>query len=135
MAKTAKITEITNTKEWEWPHGKLYYIHMKLDNGETINLWKKKADAFKIGDSVCYEENWEWKWKEVKEEYKPRADYSSSNKWAMIGMALKIAFECYYDKKEENFEATVALAQRICDVAMDMLGTEEESAKNDSLPF
>ena len=36
-----KITEITKVNEWEWPHWKLYYIDMKLDNGETISLGKK----------------------------------------------------------------------------------------------
>ncbi len=135
MATTAKITEILNFKEWEWPHGKLYYIYMKLDNGETINLWKKKSDAFKVWDTVCYESAGDNKWREVKEEYKPKAEYSNGNLWAVVGMALKIAFECYYDKKEENFEATIALAHRIMEEAINMAGGDEETAKNDSLPF
>ena len=49
-------------------------------------------------------------------------------------MALKIAFECYYDRKEENFEATIALAHRIMEEAINMAGGDE-TAKNDSLPF
>jgi hypothetical protein len=36
-------------------------------------------------------------------------------------MALKIAFECCYDKKAENFNETIALAQRIVDVAEEMM--------------
>lgn len=142
--KQAKITEITKVNEWDWPHWKLYYINMKLDNGETISLGKKKPDAFKVWDSVCYEDYTDakgaTKQREVKDEQPIRKSFNSdgNNKGAVVWMALKIAFECYYDKKAENFNETVALAQRIVDVAMEMMGTTEEpkeSAKEDALPF
>lgn len=134
--KQSTIKEITGTNEWnKWQHWPVYYISMNLENWESITLWKKKPDAFKVGDEVFYETVEEWKrWKEVKPEFKPKA-YTDNNKWAMIGMALKIAFECYYDKKEENFQETIALANRIVEEAMNMLGTDDETAKNDSLPF
>ena len=140
--KTAKITEIIKVNEWtKWPHWTLYYIYMKLDNWETINLWKKKPDAFKVGDTVSYNTIEEWKkYEEVREDNwsKSRTFSSDNNKGAVVWMALKIAFECYYDKKAENFNETVALAQRIVDVAMEMMGTTEEpkeSVKEDALPF
>ena len=130
--KKAKIEEIIKVNEWSWPNGVIYYINMKLDNWETINLGKKKADAFKVWDTVNYEtveENGKTKYKEVKENPMPRRSFNSeaNNKAAMVGMALKIAFSSCYDKKEENFQETVALAQRIVDVAMDMLDDGEES--------
>ena len=53
-------------------------------------------------------------------------------------MALKIAFEVMYDKKTQNFTETVALAQRIVDVAEDMMKedtVEEKSEDNSNLPF
>ena len=141
--KQGKITEITKVNEWDWPHWKLYYIDMKLDNGETISLGKKKADAFKVWDVVCYEDYTDakgrTKQREVKDEQPIKKSFNSdNNKGAVVWMALKIAFECYYDKKQENFNETVALAQRIVDVAMEMMGTTEEikeSAKDDALPF
>lgn len=140
--KTSKILEIWKINEWEWPHWKLYYINMKLENGENISLGKKKPDAFKVWDVVNYEDyvdaKWQTKQKEAKDEQPKKTYNPDSNKWAVVGMALKIAFECYYDKKQENFNETVALAQRIVDVAMDMMGSSEEnkeSAKEDSLPF
>ena len=73
------------------------------------------------------EENGKTKYKEVKENPMPRRSFNpeANNKAAMVGMALKIAFSSCYDKKEENFQETVALAQRIVDVAMDMLEDEE----------
>ena len=135
----AKITEIWKARKWEWPHGDVFYIPLTLDNGETISLGKKKEDAFKVWDVVNYEVVEEWKkWKEIKENpFKPRAYNPENNKMATIWMALKIAFEVYYDKKAENFKETIALAQRIVDEAMAMLWDEEkpESTENDSLPF
>lgn len=143
--KTAKITEITKVNKWDkWEHWPIYYISMKLDNNELITLWKKKEDAFKVGDTVNYEVVEEWKkWKEVKENpFRPRANSESNNVGAMIWMAYKLAFEVFYDKKEKNFKETVALAQRIFEEAMNTYEsywkTEwdlKEDASNDDLPF
>lgn len=141
--KTAKVTEITKVNEWTWPNGTIYYINMKLDNNETISLGKKSKDAFKVGDTVNYEmvqENWKTKFKEVKENPYAKRTVSSENgnKGAVVWMALKIAFEVMYDKKTQNFTETVALAQRIVDVAQDMMKedtTEEKSEDNGNLPF
>lgn len=137
--KTGKITEITKVNKWDkgehWP---IYYISMKLDNSEVITLGKKKEDAFKVGDTVNYEVVEEGKKrKEVKENpFRPKANYESNNKWAMIGMALKIAFECYYDKKADNFKDTIEFAKGIVDEAMNMLEEDKpESTENDNLPF
>lgn len=135
--KTAKVVEITKVNEWKWPNGTVFYINMKLDNDDTISLGKKKADAFKVGDTVNYEVVEEGKkWKEVKENpFRPRANYDSNNKWAMVGMALKIAFECYYDKKADNFKDTIEFAKGIVDEAMGMLWEEEKPESNENLPF
>ena len=138
--KTAKVQEITKVNEWKWPNGTIFYINMKLDNWETISLWKKSKDAFKVGDTVNYEVVEEGKkWKEVKENpFKPRAYNSeSNNKGAMIWMAIKTAFELLYDKKEQNFNECIALAQRIYDEAMAMYNGTKEEEKSDEvdLPF
>ena len=53
--KESKILEITKTKERENEHGTLFYITLRLENGEYITLGKKKVDAFKIGDTIKYE--------------------------------------------------------------------------------
>lgn len=144
--KQSKITEIVKVNEWKWPNGTIFYINMKLENGELISLGKKKADAFKVWDTVSYEaieENWKTKYKEVKENpFKPKMyDAASTNKSATIGMAMKIAFEVLYDAKKENFSECIALAHRIYDEAIAMYNeaswetTEKESAENDELPF
>ena len=139
--KTAKVQEITKVNEWKWPNGTIFYINMKLDNWETISLWKKSKDAFKVGDTVNYEVVEEGKkWKEVKENpFKPRAYNSeSNNKGAMIWMAIKTAFELLYDKKEQNFNECIALAHRIYEEWMAMFNeTEKPEEKSDEveLPF
>ena len=139
--KTAKITEITKVNEWnKWPYWTLYYIYMKLDNWETINLCKKKADAFKVGDTVSYNTIEEWKkYEEVKESWlKKSYNSESNNKGAMIWMAIKTAFELLYDKKEQNFNECIALAHRIYEEWMAMFNeTEKPEEKSDEvdLPF
>lgn len=142
--KTAKITEITGTREWtKWEHWPVFYISMKLDNDETITLGKKKADAFKVWDTVSYEENGENRWKEVKENtFKPRTyNTESTNKWAMVGMAIKLAFDKVYEW-EEDFQKAAYLSERIFELAMEMYNWGEksetkleENTDNDNLPF
>ena len=140
--KTAKVTEILQARKWEWPHGDVFYIPLKLDNWEQITLGKKKEDAFKVWDTVTYEVVEEGKkWKEVKENPFPKRTFNSewNNKGAMIGMAIKVAFEAMYDKKEQNFQETMALAQRIYEEGMKMFGDSEPESKSEwedvNLPF
>ena len=141
--KTAKIVKL-QINEWDWQYGKMYSHKLELDNWETIKLNKKKDNSFKVGDTVNYEENGEWKWKEVKEEknFKPRAMNNDNNVWAMIWMAMKLAFEHLYDKT--NYEETYELGVRIFEDSMYLLENYwknkseskiEDSTENDDLPF
>ena len=116
--KTAKITEIWKFRKWEWPHGDVFYIPLTLDNWENITLGKKKEDAFKVWDTVNYEENGEWKRKEVKvNNFQPKSyNPEATNKGAMVWMAMKLAFEQLYDKT--NYNEVIQLATRIFEDAM-----------------
>lgn len=133
--KTWKITEITKVNKWDkWEHWPVYYISMKLDNWEQITLGKKKEDAFKVWDVVNYEEVEEGKkWKEVKENPFPKRSFNSewNNKGAMIGMAIKVAFDKVYSS-EDDFQKAAALSQRIYDLAMQMMWEEKEETKPES---
>ena len=143
--KTWKITEITKVNKWDkWEHWPIYYISMKLDNNEVITLWKKKEDAFKVGDTVSYETVEEGKkWKEVKEnQFRPKATYNAAetNKSATIWMAMKIAFEQLYDKT--NYTETIQLATRIFEDAMAIYenywkneSNSDDDNENSELPF
>lgn len=136
--KTAKILEIWTPRKWEWPHGDVFYIPLKLDNWENISLGKKSESAFKVWDTVNYEVVEEGKKrKEVKENpFTKKSFNSESNKGAMVWLAIKVAFECCYDKKQENFKETFALAQRIYEEWMNMLGEENKEESDDgSVPF
>lgn len=134
--KTAKVKEIWTPRKWEWPHGDVFYIPLKLDNWENITLGKKSESAFKVWDTVNYEVVEEGKkWKEVKENpFRPRTSSEWNNKGAMIWMAIKVAFEVFYDKKEQNFKETMALAQRIYEEGMKMFGDELPEEKEET-PF
>lgn len=87
--KTSKVVEITKTKVREGANGKLYYITLRLENWEYITLWKKKENAFSIGQEIKYEEIEKGKkWKEVKENW-----WNAKNqKVDIITAAFQIAF-------------------------------------------
>lgn len=90
--KTSKILEITKTKVREWANGKLYYITLRLENWEYITLWKKREDAFKVGQIVKYEEIEKWKkWKEVKEK-----SFAQDPKSAIVLTAFQVAFSAQH---------------------------------------
>lgn len=131
MTTTSKVESILNTREWSWPNGAVFYIQMKLENWETITLGKKSKDAYKVWDEVKYEAytdaNWKQKWKEVKEmpQFAKKTNNSDNNKWAMIGMAIKTAFELVY-KDEKDFDKAKALAKQILLLALEMHGENKE---------
>ena len=142
--KTAKVLKVT-IESRDWQYGKMYSHKMELDNWETIKLNKKKDNSFKVWDTVSYEENGDWKRKEVKEEktFQPKSAYNQAeqNKWAMLWLAIKVAFEHLYDKK--NYNETITLATRIFEDAMSIYENYwknksesiEDSTENDDLPF
>lgn len=89
--KESKILEITKTKERENEHGTLFYITLRLENGEYITLGKKKVDAFKIGDTIKYEKIWENKRKEIRPAFAPKGWGISNKQIAAIGAAILTA--------------------------------------------
>ena len=144
--KTAKILEIWKSNEWEWPHWKIYYINLKLDNDELISLWKKSPDAFKVGDTVNYEDytddKWRTKQREVKvNNFQPKSNYNPeiANRWAMVWMSVKLAFDKVYND-EKDLEKAKKLSKEIFNIAMELYNWNkpekiEDSTENDDLPF
>ena len=140
--KTAKITEIVKTNKWEWPHGDVFYIPLKLDNWENISLWKKSESAFNVWDTINYEENGENKWKEVKvNNFQPKSNFNPeiANRWAMVWMSVKLAFDKVYND-EKDLEKAKKLSKEIFNIAMELYNWNkpekiEDSTDNDDLPF
>ena len=123
--KESKVTEIIWVNEWKWDHWVVYYIKMKLENWETINLWKKTKDAFKVWDTVKYETVEEWKkWKEVKENpFKAQANCNNNcSKSAQVGMAIKVAFDLVYEKKW--LDAAKSLTKEILLFAQELINED-----------
>jgi len=141
--KKSKILEIWKARKWEWPHGDVFYIPLKLENWENISLGKKSESAFNVWDFVCYEVVEEWKKrKEVKENpftANKQAFNQQQNIGAMLWMSIKLAFEQMYDKT--NYWETMTLAKRIFEDAMQIFETygknENKSDENEDseLPF
>jgi hypothetical protein len=51
--KTSKIEKIDSVKEWAGQNGTVYYHLLEMENGDKINLGKKKHLA--IGEELTYE--------------------------------------------------------------------------------
>lgn len=131
--KTAKVETIIEAKEWAWSkYWPMFFIKMEMDNWETISICKKKSDAFKVGDIIKYEEstneNWKQIWKEVKENNIKKSTYNpeAANRGAMVWLAYKIAFEKAYTW-EDSFNATIQLANRIFEEAMNTYNKEQKA--------
>ena len=140
--KTAKVLKVT-IDSWDWQYGKMYSHKLELDNWETIKLNKKKDNQFKVWDTVNYEENGDWKRKEVKEEktFQPKQfSQELQNRGAMVWMSVKLAFERVY-QTEKDLEKAKKLSKEIFDIAMELYNWNtseskiEDSTENDDLPF
>ena len=53
MIKTAKISKVNNKKEWKGPKGTIIYHDLIMDNGDKINIGKKKDQI--EGWDITYE--------------------------------------------------------------------------------
>ena len=142
IMKTSKITQITKTKVRDWPNGRVYYISLKLENGENITLWKKKEDAFKVGQEVKYEEIEKGKkWKEIKENWLK----ASNPKKDIVLIAFQVAFsnerlarsykDCLnlVDKLIPEMEARINWTEAPRAEVMEMTSDQELEAQQEAL--
>lgn len=51
--KTSKVKEVTNVKEWAGSNGTVYYHNLIMENGDKINIGKKKQ--LNVGDELTWE--------------------------------------------------------------------------------
>jgi len=132
MATTSKIKEIISVKEWDGQYGKMYSYSLHMENWEYPKLNKTKKDAFKVWDEITYEEVEPWKkWKEVKQSnFKKSYNPEANNRWAMVWLAYKIAFDKAYNW-EDDFNATIQLANRIFEEAMSTYSNADIKTQNE----
>lgn len=94
LMKTSKILEILGVKERQGGQMTIYYITVKLENGETITLGKRKKDALIVGQSITYTEeetaDGKKKYKEVRPSFSKGAGISNKQ-IAAIGAAILTA--------------------------------------------
>ena len=145
--KTWKITKLVSVNEFNWDHWTTYYIKMELDNWDTISLWKKNKDAFKVWDEVKYEEyqnsKWFTAWKEVRENNFKKWEYKQDQRGYFTSIAFQIWFTNY--KKEDDYQNCVYLSKRIFADMMDNYEskepekaeqkTEDKKPVEEELPF
>ena len=91
--KTSKILEILKINPRDGKNGTIYYITLKLENGETISLGKKKENAFAVGQEISYIETVDANGKKKRSE--PKKTYGvggiSNRQIAAIGAAILTA--------------------------------------------
>lgn len=126
--KKSKILAITKTRLREGANGKIYYITLRLENGEYITLWKKKEDAFKVGQDVTYREVEKGKkWKEVKEIWWN----GKNNKSDIVLTAFQVAFAC--ERLAPTFKDCLNLVDRLIpEIEWRINGTIELEPENHS---
>ena len=142
--KTSTVKEIISVNERQGEHWTTFYIKMSLENWETISLWKKTKDAFKVWDTVNYEDYVDAKWytkqKEVRESFK-KPEYKQDQRWYFTSIAFQIWFANY--KKDEDYQNCVYLSKRIFADMLDNYenktdtteSPKQEEKKEDDLPF
>lgn len=89
--KTSKVKNVASVKEWNSPNGVIQYHMVEMDNGDKINIGKKKI--LSVGDEITYEiigdvgQHEYTKAKSVKKEFKPSFD----SKGVEVGHAINNA--------------------------------------------
>jgi hypothetical protein len=77
MIQTSKVKKVASVKEYNGQHGTIHYHLLVMDNGDKINLGKKKV--LQVGEEITYEivERGQQEYnkaKSVKKEFKPSFD-------------------------------------------------------------
>ena len=113
--KTWKIIEIQSVNEFTNDYWTTYYFKMKMDNWEVISIWKKRKDAFKLGDTLTYEEYTNSKgkqaWREAKENNFKKWEFKQDQRGYFTSIAFQIAFQSY--SWEDSYKYCSDLARRI----------------------
>ncbi len=121
--KQSKIKEILNVSSWESNYGKMYKITLVLENWEKISLNKKKENAFKVWDTIKYEEIEAWKKRKEKIDKKPDSNQSSPRSY-FTSVAFQIAFQNY--SWEDSYQFCSTLARRIYSDMLDNFENKEK---------
>lgn len=95
---TETIKEIKSIKPREGKNGTVHFFTMLMSDWTTVNIGKKTADAFKVGDSIQYtitevDEYWTKKIREVTErdqKNKPTIPTKSSDSSNAIAAAVAL---------------------------------------------
>ena len=97
LMKTSKILEILGVKERQGGQMTIYYITVKLENGETITLGKRKKDALVVGQSITYTEeetaDGKKKYKEVRPSFSKGAGISNKQIAAIGGAIISASWK------------------------------------------
>lgn len=134
--KTWKIIEIQSVNEFTNDYWTTYYFKMKMDNWEVISIWKKRKDAFKLGDTVTYEEYTSSKgkqaWREAKENNFKKWEFKQDQRGYFTSIAFQIAFQSY--SWEDSYKYCSDLARRIFADMLDNYETKqpEENKETDN---
>lgn len=127
--KTSRVKVVASVKDWNSPNGVIKYHMVELENGDKINIGKKKE--LQVGDEITYEiigdlgQHEYTKAKSVKKEFK-----SFDSKGVEVGHAINnsvnllcagVELKCFDPDKttEENIynysKTILAIAKRLKD--------------------
>jgi hypothetical protein len=90
--KTAKIKSIHQIKPWNGPNGTVYYHWLEMDNGDLIDIGKKKE--LKVGWDITYEiTETQHKYNKAKT-VKPEGGFPKKSDDSLLGIKIGHALNC-----------------------------------------
>ena len=128
--KTSNVKKVVSVKDWNSPNGLIKYHLLELDNGDKINIGKKKE--LTVGEEITYEiigdigQHEYTKAKSVKKEFKPSFDQKGVEVGHSLNNAVNlicagVELNCFDSDKstEENIynyaKTILAIAKRLKD--------------------
>ena len=151
MTKTAKITAVHQAKEFKGANGTTYYHNLTLDNGDEINIGKKKV--MQVGDSITYEltggDDGQQRFKKAKSAQADRPFNSGSfnapansqandERQIMIvrQSSLKASIDLWGHHRAPSPKEVIEVAEIFTDWVMNgKVPADSPSKSNDDLPF
>lgn len=52
--RTAKVRNIENIRQWDGPHGTIWFHEIMLDNGDQGSIGKKRSGGIAVGEEITY---------------------------------------------------------------------------------
>ena len=136
MIKTSKIQEIHQMKPWNGPNGTIVYHHLLMENGDMIDIGKKKE--MKVGWEITYSltgDPGQHKYTKAKAERKPEEQFKPQKRdfddtGIKVGHAINNAVQLHGESSDPDWYVIADYARRILTISKEL----EAEVRGESKP-